>query len=365
MQSKRIIAAIAALLVVTAAAAAYMLTREKYEKHTESMLDVFDTVITLVAYTKDDAEFERYYDYAYERFHELHRLYDYYNRYDGLNNMVTINENAGIAPVKVSGDIIDLILFSKELYYKTGGKTNIAMGSVLSIWHDYREEGSNDPDNARIPDLALLKDAAAHTAIEDVVVDESAGTVYLKDPRMRLDVGAVAKGYAAEKVMDELISMGMESGIISAGGNVKTAGKPKDGIRDRWGVGIQDPGKTIFSAEEDLLDVVYVNDASVVTSGDYQRYYIVGDKVLHHLIDPQTLMPAEYFASVTVLAEDSGLADFMSTTLFMMPIDEGRRLLERMGGIDALWVLHDGSTDATDGMLSKLKSNGASGSDKR
>lgn len=365
MQNKRIIAAIVALLVVSAAAAAYVLTREKYKKHTESMLDVFDTVITLVAYTRDDAEFERYYDYAYERFHELHRLYDYYNRYDGLNNMVTINENAGIAPVEVSSDIIDLILFSKELYYKTGGKTNIAMGSVLSIWHDYREEGINDPDNARIPDLALLKDAAAHTAIDDVMVDEAAGTVYLKDPRMKLDVGAVAKGYAAEKVMDELVNMGMESGIISAGGNVKAIGKPKDGIRDRWGVGIQDPGKTIFSAEEDLLDVVYVNDASVVTSGDYQRYYIVGDKVLHHLIDPQTLMPAEYFASVTVLTEDSGLADFMSTTLFMMPIDDGRRLLERMGSMDALWVQHDGSTYATDGMLSKLKSNGASGSDKR
>ncbi|HQJ25146.1 MAG TPA: FAD:protein FMN transferase [Bacillota bacterium] len=361
---QRTVITIAAIALIAALAAGYLLTRARYEKYTESMLDVFDTVITLVAYTKDEAEFNRYYDYAYDRLHQLHKLYDFYNSYDGINNIVTINQNAGKAPVEVDQDIVRMLLFAKDLAARTGGRTNVAMGSVLSIWHDYREEGIDDPENARLPEMSALKEASLHADIEKMVIDEEAGTVYLEDPLMRLDVGAVAKGYATELVAKELAGMGMVSGIISSGGNIRAVGKPLDGIRQRWGVGIQDPDKSIFlGSDEDLLDVVYINDGAVASSGDYQRYYVVDDKVYHHIIDPDTLMPADYYRAVTVLTDDAGLADFMSTALFLLPLEESRELAKDMG-VEAYWVLPDGRKDATEGMLKRLRSMGASGADK-
>ncbi|OQB48358.1 MAG: Thiamine biosynthesis lipoprotein ApbE precursor [Firmicutes bacterium ADurb.Bin153] len=362
---QRTIIVVAAIALVAAVSAGYFLTGEKYEKHTDSMLDVFDTVITLVAYTKDEAEFDRYYDYAYDRLHQLHKLYDFYNSYDGINNIVTVNRNAGKAPVEVDEDVIGMLLFAKGLAESTGGRTNIAMGSVLRIWHEFREEGINDPENARIPDMSDLKEAARHTDIEKMVIDEEAGTVYLEDPMMSLDVGAVAKGYATELVAKELAEMGMSSGIISSGGNIRAIGKPMDGIRQRWGVGIQDPDKSVFlESDEDLLDVVYINDGAVASSGDYQRYYIVDDKIYHHIIDLETLMPADYYRAVTVLTDDAGLADFMSTALFLLPLEKSRELAADMG-VEAYWVLPNGRKDATDGMLKSLRSMGASGADKK
>jgi len=366
MSHKRqgIIIVIAAVALVAALAVSYFITRTRYEKYTESMLDVFDTVITLVAYTKDEAEFDRYYDYAYDRLHQLHKLYDFYNSYDGINNVVTINQNAGKAPVEADKDLIRMLKFAKDMAEKTGGRTNVAMGSVLSIWHDYREEGIDDPENARLPGMSALEEASRHTDISRMLIDEEAGTVYLEDPLMRLDVGAVAKGYATEIVAEELAEMGMVSGIISSGGNIRAIGKPLDGIRQRWGVGIQDPDKSIFlGSDEDLLDVVYINDGAVASSGDYQRYYIVDDIIYHHIIDPDTLMPANYYRAVTVLTDDAGLADFMSTALFLLPLDESRQLAKDMG-VEAYWVLPDGSKDATEGMLKRLRSTGASGADK-
>lgn len=367
MKARRnaIIAAVAAVLLILAGTAGYLLTRVRYEKYTESMLDVFDTVITLVAYTKDEAEFEKYFDHAYDRLHELHKLYDFYYPYEGVNNIYTINENAGKAPVQVDRQIIDMLEFARGLYVKTRGRTNVAMGSVLSIWHDYREEGINDPDNAKVPPMEQLVAANAHTSIEGLIIDEAAGTVYLADPLMKLDVGAVAKGYATELVAKELFEMGMTSGMLSSGGNIRSFGKPLDGIRERWGVGVQNPDASIFSTDEELLDVIFINDGAVASSGDYQRYYEVDGRILHHLIDPDTLMPAAYFRAVTVLTGDAGLADYMSTSLFMLPLGEAKQLAESMDGVEAFWVLPDGRMDATAGMLGLLRSQGASGSEKQ
>ncbi|MGI6628333.1 MAG: FAD:protein FMN transferase [Bacillota bacterium] len=329
--------------------------------YTDSFFDTFDTIVTLVGYTKNKDEFDTYCKRVHTRMHELHRLYDIYNDYKGVNNIKTINDNAGVKPVKVNQEIIDLILFSKDWYQRTGGKVNIAMGAVLRIWHEYRQEGLDAPGSAKLPPMEALKEAAKHTDIDKVIVDTENSTVYLEDQEMRLDVGAVAKGYATEMVAQELIALGLESGMLSSGGNVRAIGKPLDGIRERWGVGIQNPGQSIVS-EQHLLDVIYLNDASVASSGDYQRYYTVGGKRYHHIIDPETLMPAEYYRAVTVMTEHSGIADFMSTTLFLLPYEESRPLAESLDGVEALWVMPDGKVQATDGMKSIMMSQGATGS---
>ncbi len=335
-----------------------------YQKYSAVFFDTFDTAVQLVAYTRNEAEFDMYFEKAKERFMELHKLFDKYHEYEGINNIKTINDNAGIKPVKVSQEIIDLILFCKEWYEKTGGRTNIAMGPVLEIWHQYREDAEYDPANAQVPPMDKLVEASKHTDINKVIVNKEESTVYLADKGMSLDVGAVAKGYATKLVISELAAQGLESAILSPGGNIHALGKPLDGIREKWGIGIQDPDKAVVEDEENILDVVFINDASVVTSGDYQRYYIVDGKTYHHLIDPETLMPAEYFRSVTIITKDSGVADFLSTTVFLMPLEEGMALIDSLEDTEAYWVLRDRSTVISDGLKYMLRSHGATGGKK-
>lgn len=335
--------------------------KQAYEKYSTSFFDTFDTAVRIVGYTESEEEFNSYAEKIHKRFQELHQLYDIYNDYEGINNIKTINDNAGIKPVKVDKEIIDLIVFSKDWYEKTNGVTNIALGPVLRIWSHYREEAEYDPLNAKLPPMEELLEANKLTNIDKVIVDTEENTVFLEEKGMSLDVGAVAKGFATEIVAKEIMTEGFTSGMISAGGNVRALGKPLDGIRERWGIGIQNPDSFIFSDDSELLDTIFINNSSVVTSGDYQRYYVVDDKIIHHLIDSKTLMPGEYFRAVTIVTEDSGLADFLSTTVFLMPYEEGRNLVDSLEEVEALWVMKDGTVEATDGMKKIMKSNGASG----
>lgn len=336
--------------------------QEKYEKYTDSFFDTFDTVVTVMGYTKSKEEFDGYVEKIEAEFIRLNKLFDIYKNYEGMNNVKTINDNAGIKPVKVDKEIIDLIQLSKKWYESTGGKTNIAMGAVLKIWHDYRTEGKDNLESAKLPPMEDLQEAAKHTDINKVIVDEENSTVYLEDEKMSLDVGSVAKGYATELVANMIVEEGFTSGIINAGGNVRTFGKPLDGQREYWGIAVQDPDKQIVSNESTSLDTLFVNDKSVVTSGDYQRYYVVDGKVYHHLIDPTTLMPGDYFRAVVVVTEDSGLGDFLSTTVFLTPYEEGRKLVESLDGVEALWIKKDGTIEATEGMEQNMKSKGATSS---
>ena len=339
--------------------------REKvYEKYSDTFFDTFDTVTKVVGYTQTKEEFQKYATFIENRMIQLHKLFNKYHTYPGINNIKTINDNAGVKPVKVRKEVIDLIQFCKKWYPKSNGKTNIAFGPVLEIWSDYREEGNANPENAKIPPIEDLKKANQHTDLDKVIVNEENSTVFLEDPKMNLDVGAVAKGFALELVADEVSKKGFTSGIISAGGNIRTIGKPLDGVRDRWGVGIQNPDKTLFEEDgSNILETIFANNISVVTSGDYQRYYMVDGKVMHHLIDPNTLMPGDYYRAVTIVTEDSGLGDFLSTTVFLLPFEEGKALVESLDGVDALWVMKDGTVRFSDGMKKIMKSQGASGTD--
>lgn len=334
-------------------------TRSAYKKYSYEFMNTFDTVIQVMGYTKTEAEFDAWAEKASARFEELHKLYDMYNDYSGVNNIKTINDNAGKSPVKVAPEIISLIVDSKEWFSRSPGVVNVAMGAPLALWHDYRDRGTEDPANAQLPPMEDLKKAQEHTDINKVIVDKEQGTVYLEDEEMRLDVGAVAKGYATEIVARELEAQGWQSFIISSGGNVRAVGKPLDGVRSKWGVGIADPDKPGAGTSGDVvLDTAFVADLSVVTSGDYQRYYTVDGKMYNHIIDPVTLMPATNFRSVSIIVKDSGFADFLSTTLFILPYEQGLEYIKGLGNVEAMWVLPDGTIKVTDGMKSTLKKLG-------
>ena len=313
-------------------------------QYQKQYIGAFDTVTIIIGYAANKEAFATNADLLYEKLCEYHELFDIYNTYDGINNIKTINDNAGIASVTVDNAIIELLEFSVDMYELTGGKMNIAMGSVLKIWHEYRQNGINSPDDAELPYEAELKSAAEHTNIENLIIDKEKNTVYISDPMMSLDVGATAKGYAVEKVCEYAESKGIGNISISCGGNVCTVGKKADGTD--WNVGIVSP----FGNNNEYIRSVKVHDAAVVTSGTYQRYYEVDGKKYHHIIDPETLMPSELYLSVSIISKSSAESDALSTALFNMPIDESKRLIESLEYTDAVWILADGSIVISSGL---------------
>ncbi|MDD2956353.1 MAG: FAD:protein FMN transferase [Oscillospiraceae bacterium] len=327
----------------------------KYTKYRGQFYGTFDTVVELVGYVAKEKDFDRYLAHAKERFQYYNQLFDKYNTYEGVANIKTINDNAGIAPVTVNEDLLDFLEFCMEWEQKTDGTVNIALGPVLSIWHDYREmyQGSDDGE---IPSMEALQEADRYTDVGLLEIDRERSTVYLPLKEMSLDVGCCAKGYATEKVGNELYEMGFTSFSISGGGNVRTYDAPLDGVREKWGISIGNP----FMEEDPAaqpLDILFVRNCSVVTSGDYQRYYMADGKRYHHIIDPKTLMPASAYRSVTVVAEDSGVADLLSTALFIADLETGRAMAERLGA-QAVWVLPDGSMEITESLIPQMKELG-------
>ena len=311
---------------------------KEQKKYSAQFLELFNTITEIIAYSDSKEDFSAFAQLIYDNLEEYHKLYDKYNNYDGINNIKTINDNAGIKPVKVDQRIIDLLLFSKNQYQQSEGKVNIAMGSVLEIWHEYREDGINNPETASLPPMEQLEAANMHTDIDKLIIDEASSTVYLSDANMRLDVGAIAKGYATEQVSQIAKNNGYKNFLLSVGGNVRSMGT-KGPKKELWSVGIQNPDKT---SEKKSLYTLSLTNLSLVSSGNYERYYTVNGKVYHHIIDPVTLMPAEYFTSVSIVCEDSGLADALSTTIYNMPLEEGKALIDSLEDVEALWVLPNG-----------------------
>lgn len=324
------------------------------KRYQAEFLTLFDTVTTVVGYAESEEEFRKLAEELKSELAKYHQLYDIYHDYEGVSNIKTVNDSAGIAPVQVDGRIIGMLLFAKEQYAKTDGAVNVALGSVLKIWHDYRQAGVNDPEQAELPPLELLQEASEHTDINKVIIDEAASTVFLEDPRMRLDVGAVAKGYAVEQVMRDFESRGVASLLLSVGGNVRAIGDkliPGDNGEARWKIGIEKPDG---SNSEELMYLM-IDGLSVVSSGNSERYYTVEGQKYHHIIDPQTLFPSAYFTQVTILCRDSGLGDTLSTAVFNMPLAAGRDFIESLEGVEAAWVLKDGALEYSSGFEQYLE----------
>ena len=300
-------------------------------RYQATYLTLFDTVTTILGYSGSEEEFEATAQQLHDEMLRYHQLFDIYNDYEGVNNLKTVNDQAGIAPVKVDPVLMALLKDCKAYYELTDGKVNVFMGSVLKLWHDARTAGIDDPERAALPDEEALRVASRHTDPDDVILDEEAMTVYIADPMLRLDVGAVAKGWSTQQVC----SKAPEGLLVSVGGNVFATGPKPSG--ESWVVGVQSPDE-----ESRYLHTLNTVGGSVVTSGDYQRYYVVDGERYHHIIDPETLAPSRYWRSVTVICEDSGLADCLSTALFLLPQAEGQALLEKTGA-QAIWVDAEGN----------------------
>ena len=161
---------------------------------------------------------------------------------------------------------------------------------------------------------------------------------------MSLDVGAVAKGYTAQKIAEYFTERNISGYVIDLGGNICAIGTKAGG--DGWTTGIKNP---LANVDTPYIAKIKISDISCVTSGDYERYYTVGGKRYHHIIDPDTLYPADYFSSVTILTRDSALADVLSTALFCMSESDGQSLLSNFSGVEVMWVYKNGRTSHTAG----------------
>lgn len=348
MRSKKpakgiIIAGILGVLTMAAVLTAAIGAKREQRFHAE-FLNLFDTVTQIVGYADNKEEFTQIATDIHDELESYHQLYDIYNDYDGIANIKTINDNAGKSPVKVDRKIIDLLTLSQEVYEKTDGRVNIAMGSVLTIWHDYRTEGLENPETAALPPVDELKTASLHTDLSKLHIDEASSTAYIEDPDMQLDVGAIAKGYATEQAARYLEAKGIDHVLLSVGGNIRAIGRRADG--KPWKLDIQNPDT---DSDRKAIDTLDLDGLSLVSSGDYERYYVVDGVRYHHIIDPDTLMPAAYFRSVSVVCRDSGWADALSTAIFNMPFEKGQAFAEGMEGVEVMWIMPDESIRTSSG----------------
>ena len=317
-----------------------------YTKYSMQFVGAFDTVTMITGYAPSREAFSKSSRLIYDELYRYHQLFDIYNEYPDITNLCTVNKNAGKVATKVPEEIISLLELGLNAYNTTDGKVNIALGAVLSLWHT-AFEANEKGQSVLPPSMDSLLSASNHTAISSIQINKSDNTVYITDPNASINVGAIAKGYAVEKTAQYALSLGYDSYIINAGGNVRAlSAKPNN---QGWQVGIDDP----FSS--DNLMILSLIDCSAVTSGGYNRYFISNGQKYHHIIDPQTLQPSDYSASVTVVCKDSGLADALSTALFNMPVQDGLQFVENMDGVEACFVQNNGELLLSSGFSSYIK----------
>lgn len=293
---------------------------------TEYLFGYFDTVTTVTYYSDEPFAFDEIYTSVKETLEKYHNLFDAYENHDGINNLKTVNDRAG-EWVEVDGELIELIDAGKYYYALTGGEVNIAMGAVTSLWKEAGKTG-------KLPYAAALESAWDHTDIDKVMIDRENSSVKLADRAMKLDVGAIAKGYVLNKIRQNLDDAGYTGWLVNFGGSVAVGGEKPNG--EPFVAGIENPRE---SSNESIIEKVTVKDGDfLVTSGAYLRYYTINGKKYNHIIDKDTKLPAENFLSVSVKCYDDCLGDALSTALFCMSLEDGKKLLSEMKDISAMWV---------------------------
>lgn len=292
--------------------------------------DYFDTFTTFTAYAEDEETFKSYSDLVRSVLKSYHELLDPYHSYADTANLYVLNQSAGKGPVKIDSSLYAFLEFALDAYEISRHSVNIAMGPVTSLWREQIRA-----DRPAVPERTELERAAQYCDISGLRLDPQSQSAELLYEGMRLDAGALAKGYAVSMAEKALREAGCANALLSAGGNILCIGSVP-GLNG-WNVGIQNPD---LSSPAGLYTTWLVKDGSVVTSGDYERYFELDGKRYHHIIDPLTLEPSSRYHSVTVRCADAAAADMLSTALFILPEEEGRQLALEYGA-EVLYIYPD------------------------
>ncbi len=253
-----------------------------------------------------------------------------------------INDNAGLQAVSVSPETFFVV--NKGKYYSSlsDGHFDITIGPLVNLW-------GIGSENARIPSDDEIRNSLSSINFQNVHLNDLSNSVELKDYDMQLDLGAIAKGYAADTIRDYLQSENVQSALINLGGNIYALGS-KPGA-DYWNIGIQNP-TDIRGA---YVGIVHVTNKCVVTSGIYERFFIDNDQRYHHILNPFTGYPVNNeLASVSIIADHSIDADGLSTSVFSLGITKGSDLLESIEGVDAIFITKDNDVYMTSGLHDKF-----------
>ncbi len=249
-----------------------------------------------------------------------------------------INENAGVEPVAVSDAVIDLVEIGQNYAALTDGLFDVTIGPLVDLWGIGTDHAAVPSDDARLTEMSKID----YQKIEIKPLDK---TIFLKETGMEIDLGAIAKGYIADRVKDLILELGYDHAIINLGGNVLTVGtKPNS---DAWQVGVRDPQ----SSSGNTMGILKLEDNSIVSSGIYERFFNAGDTRYHHIINPKTGSPEfNGMYSVSIVSDTSVDGDALSTSVFLLGLEKGFALVESLSNVEAVFVMEDQSVYVTSGL---------------
>lgn len=318
------------LIIILVSLILLFIDKSTYKEYSKNYF-YMDTYINVkIDSVKSKSEIERIFDDINYLYDSYNKLTNRYSEYDGILNVYYLNEVLEDGrEIEIDKRLSDIIKIGIEYYDKTNGMFNIASGNLTGVWKNFIDNCNEVPD---------YNELDVNINIDDVKLD---GNMYSKYNGVKLDLGAIAKGYATQTVGKYLEDNGINNYIINAGGNVKV-GKAYN--KNNYVIGITDPDNT-----SNIFTKVNVNNMSVVTSGNYQRYCEIDDNVYSHVIDPVSKYPSNYVKSVTVISEDSTLCDIYSTYLFLLPIDKGLEIVNNISGVEAIWYINNEHIVRSDG----------------
>jgi thiamine biosynthesis lipoprotein len=303
--------------------------RSMYQK-SEPLMDTLVTV-TVVSGSADQAG-----GAIQSAFSTIGKFGDRINFFSASSELSDINRNAGIRPVKVSPDTLDIIEKAIYISKKSGGAFDATVGPETSLWDFHKKIKPSDEQIKK--NLHLVN-------YRNIVIDKEKSTVFLREKGMLLDLGGIAKGYAADLAVADLKRNGITAGIVANAGDIRVFGSKPDG--SPWNVGIENPRHENDSDE--IIAKVKLVDEAISTSGDYQRYFILDGRRYHHLIDPATGYPAYGCRSVSVITDSGAFTDAFSTAVFVLGPEKGMKLVRKLG-MDAVIVKDDGTIMTTPGL---------------
>ncbi|MGQ0811168.1 MAG: FAD:protein FMN transferase [Nitrospiraceae bacterium] len=273
-------------------------------------------------------------------FQEIHRLEELWSTWIPSSELSRVNAAAGEKPVKVSPETMALLKKSIDIAKLTGGGFNIAVGPAIEAWSVMERE--------QILNEAELDALFPLTDLSQVTLNEAAGSVFLARVGMRVDVGGIGKGFAADLAVNVMRSAGAVAGVVALSGDMKTFGRLPGGAP--FPFGIQHPRN-----DGAILAFVDLQDEAISTAGDYERFFERDGVRYHHILDPRTLQPARECRSVTVIAREGITADGLDTGIFVMGPERGMELVERLPDVEAVIVDRDGRVLVSSGLKGRLR----------
>ncbi|WP_296558215.1 FAD:protein FMN transferase [uncultured Acetobacterium sp.] len=295
---------------------------------------LLDTFVSITLFGETD---ERLLDKPFARIAELNSSL---TAFETESDLGLIKENAGIKPVSVSADTYKIIAKSLAYSRDSGGYFDVTIAPLVDLW------GIHSPETKNAPASEAINAAKEKTDYRKIVLNPADQSVYLTEAGMAVNLGAIAKGYIADEAMAVLKQEGVEHALINLGGNVLVMGGKAD--NSDFGVGVEDPR----NPGNGYLGVLSLKDGSVVTSGDYQRYFVdAAGKKYHHILDPFSGYPSDSgLIQVTVVAKASVDADSLSTILFLVGLDEGLKKVEALPDVEAIFITNENKIVVTNGL---------------